>query len=402
MKFTVGSHQLSSRLAIISRVIPSGGKSGATSAITNDVLMEIAEGKLRLTGTDGETRLSLMLPIQIEEGDECSVCIRPEHLLLPLKELAPQELTFDIDPETLRIGVRYLNGHFDFVGQDAENYPKSEALVESATSVELPTAVLTRGLSYTDYATSPDTSRPLFGGVHIELEKDLISFAATDGFMMALYKNRTISLPEAMNGGQRTLTLPAKPISLIKMLFTGSALDHPAGDEEASGEGGSPESVRMTIYVNYATFEREDMRLECRLISGKYPNCESVIPKDNDKSIIADRTQLLSAMRRVSIFADDTTKLVNMVLTENQLQLDAKDLGYSTAAQELLPVSYDGEGSFEIAFSAAHFVKILSVLPGEHVELLLGDHAHAAILKPHDADEEGDETVIAVDMPLLL
>jgi DNA polymerase-3 subunit beta len=198
---------------------------------------------------------------------------------------------------------------------------------------------------------------------------------------------------------KQSFTLPAKPVSLIKTLFTGNAIE---SGEKGESDAATPidDTIRITVYVNYATFEREDMRLQCRLLEGKYPNCESVIPKDNDKSIIADRGQLLSAFRRVSIFANDATKLVNLVLSSGQLQLDAKDLGYSTSAQEQLTVNYTGEEKFEIAFSAMHFTKILSILPSEHVEILLGDRAHAAIITPQEKDD--DESIIAVDMPLLI
>ncbi len=373
MKFTVGSQQLSSRLSIISRVIPSSGKTGGTSAIINDILFEIKGGIIRMTGTDGETRLTLSLRTQSHEGEDYTICIRPEHLLLPLKELPAQDLTFDIDTDNQHINVRYNNGHFDFVGQDATNYPEVEALDDQSTVL------------------------------HIDINKEQIAFSATDGYMMALYKNRSVQLTDAPES--KSFTLPGKPVSLIKLLFTHRGNDSTPETEGADSETeiSSPEledTIRVTVYVNYATFEREDMRLQCRLLDGKYPNCESVIPQDNDKSIIADRSQLLAAFRRVSIFANDATKLVNLVLTPNQLQLDAKDLGYSTSAQETLPVNYSGTEKFEIAFSAIHLIKILNILPGNEVELLLGDRAHAAIITPQERDEE--ETIIAVDMPLLI
>lgn len=403
MKFTVGSQQLSSRLSIISRVVPSSSKTGGTSAIINDILFEIKGGILRMTGTDGETRLTLSLRTQTHEGEDYTICIRPEHLLLPLKELPAQDLTFDIDTDNQHINVRYNNGHFDFVGQDASNYPDVAALEEQSTVLDLPTSVFSRGLTYTDYAVSVEDTRPLLGGVHIDISQEQISFAATDGYMMALYKNKSVQLTESPES--KSFTLPGKPVSLIKLLFTHRS---PGTTSDVEGaEGASEETaptledtIRVTVYANYATFEREDMRLQCRLLDGKYPNCESVIPQDNDKSIIADRSQLLAAFRRVSIFANDATKLINLVLTPNQLQLDAKDLGYSTSAQETLPVNYSGTEKFEIAFSALHLIKILSILPGNDVELLLGDRAHAAIITPQERDE--DETIIAVDMPLLI
>lgn len=398
MKFTVGSQQLSSRLSIISRVIPSSNKTGGSSSITNDILFEIQGNTLRLTGTDGETRLSLSLRLRAHEGEDYSICIRPEHLLLPLKELSAQDLSFDIDTDNQHINVRYLNGHFDFVGQDASNYPEVTALEDESTVLELPAEVFTRGFAYTDYAVSVEENRPLLGGVHIDINSDEIAFAATDGYMMALYKNRDITLADE-GAETKGFTLPGKPISLIKLLFTHHTPD-PTEEETESEAPGLSDTIRVTVYANYATFEREDMRLQCRLLDGKYPNCESVIPKNNDKSIIADRAQLLAAFRRVSIFANDTTKLINLVITDNNLQLDAKDLGYSTSAQEQLPISYSGTEKFEIAFSALHFIKILSILPGEHVEILLGDRAHAAIITPQDKGEE--ETIVSVDMPLLI
>lgn len=406
MKFTVGSQQLYSRLSILSRVIPSANKSGGTSTIINDALFDIQGSVLTMTGTDGETRLSLSLRLRSHEGENGRICIRPENLLLPLKELAAQDLAFDVDFEKFDVNVQHRFGHFEFVGQDAANYPAVAPLERESTKLELPTDIFARGLTYTDYAVSLEDTRPLLTGVHIDLDNKAISFAATDGYMMALYRNSSITI-DLPDGESRSITLPGKPVSLIKLLFTHHGDDEEQAKQEEIADtlSAAPaqeinDTIMLTVYVNYATIEKEDMRLQCRLLEGKYPNYESVIPANNDKVLTADRSLLLSALRRVSIFSDEHTKMTNMIFTENSLELDAKNIDYFTAAQEQLPISFTGTDRLEIAFSALHFIRILSILPGEHVEVSLGDRAHPALITPEGTDEE--ETIIAIVMPLLI
>jgi DNA polymerase-3 subunit beta len=175
--------------------------------------------------------------------------------------------------------------------------------------------------------------------------------------------------------------MPKKPLNLLRTLLAGK------------------DSVNVEFNETNARFKFEDTILVCRLIDGKYPNYEAVIPKQNPNKLTMSRTVLLNSVKRVSIFSSKTTHQVRLKITGSELQLSAEDLDFANEATERLTCQYDGE-DIEIGFNSVFLIEMLSNLKTEEINLELSEPNRAGILKPVEMDE--NEDILMLVMPVML
>ena len=187
---------------------------------------------------------------------------------------------------------------------------------------------------------------------------------------------------DAKSSGLATFIMPKKPLNLLKSLL--------ASDD-----------VEVTVEFNEtnARFSFADTTLVCRLIDGKYPNYDAVIPKQNPNKLTIDRNAFLNSVKRVSIFSSKTTHQVRLKITGSELQLSAEDLDFANEANERLTCQYEGE-DIEIGFNAIFLLEMLNNLNTEEVTLELSEPNRAGILKPHGQEEEED--ILMLVMPVML
>ena len=149
-----------------------------------------------------------------------------------------------------------------------------------------------------------------------------------------------------------------------------------------------------------AKFTFDDTTLICRLIDGKYPNYEAVIPKENPNKLIIDRSQFLSSVRRVSIFSNKTTHQVRLKIAGAELNISAEDIDYSNKAEERLTCSYQGD-DMQIGFNSRFLTEMLNNLNANEVQLEMSLPNRAGILTPVDGLDEGEKITMLV-MPVML
>lgn len=375
MKFTILSDLLKDQLQLVGRVVPSKNNG---LAIVEFALVEIKGNKISLSTTDMETRICSHFDLNSMEGDDFSFCVRVRQLLEPLREIPNQMLEFELNEEDYVMKCKYNNGFFSFPVVQGSDFPGVKAVDGEALKVAMPIANFYEGLESTIFATSADEVRPIMTGVHLDIRPEHITFVATNGFMLSYYRHSMLDIN--VEERQR-YTLLRKPAQLLLQTL----------DKEDEG------SIDLELYGNYVLFRTETLELQCRLLEGKYPNYETVIPPDNDKFLEADRLQLLAATRRVSVFANKGLTLVSFDFSPNQLVLKANDNDFSTMAEESLPVSFSAEEA-RFSFRAEHLIQTLSVMQSENVMMKIGDASRAALLQPVDG-EAGVEFVVAL-MPL--
>lgn len=373
MKFTILSDELREQLQMVGRVI-----SGKSLAIMEFALFEIKGDKLSLTATDGETRIRVKMDLPEKEGDDISFCVRVKQLLEPVREIPNQMIRFELDTDKYELNGKYNNGFFAFPVVSGDDFPEVSPLDGSKLELKMPLPNFIEGLENTLYATSMDDVRPIMTGVHMDIRPDNITFVGTNGFLLSYYRH---SLLELDLEEPYKVTLQRKPAQLLAQVLSKS-----------------DEVMEMEFYGNYAKFRTERIELLCRLLEGKYPNYETVIPKENDKILEADRLQLLAATRRVAVFANKGMDLVSFEFAPTQLTLKSSDVDFSTNAEEVVPVSFsDTEARF--SFRSEHLIQILSVLPSQNIVMKIGDAARAALISPVEV-EAGVEIVVAV-MPFV-
>ena len=376
MKFSILSDYLKEHLDIVNRVIAPKNQ----LSIMEYVLFEIKDKEMTLTATDGETRILTSVELESKEGEDISFCVRARQLLEPLKEIPNLSMTFEIDLEKLVLEGFYGLGNFSFPFLKGDEFPGSEALTSDCVKVEMPLATFSDGLESTIYAASVEEVRPIMTGIHMDIRPEHFSFVATNGFLLALYRHSALDLGVS----ERTqVTIQRKPADLLRALFA---------------KGAEDDVMSLEIYHNFAVFRTPTMELQCRLLEGRYPNYETVIPTDNDKELVADRDQLLAATSRVKVFADKGMQLVSFDFTPTQLTLKASDSDFSTSAEETIPVSFSAD-SARFAFRADHVIQILRAMQTKEVSMKIGDSARAALVSPIGG-EVGVEITVAM-MPLM-
>ena len=373
MKFIASSTTMLNHLQAISRVI----NSKSTLPILDCFLLDLKANKLTLTAADSETRLETWIEVSGVEG-EGSLAINAKNLLDPLRELPDQPLTFEINDETLEVFIYYHNGKYNFVGLKCDEYPLPKPLKEETSmSIKIEAETLLSGIHKTVFATADDELRPVMNGIYFDITSDDLTFVASDGHKLVRFTTN-----EAKGDGRSSFILPKKPANLLKNLLP-----------KESGE------VVVNFDENNAYIKMETYTMVCRFVEGRYPNYNSVIPKDNPNQITLDRLNLLNALKRVSVFSNPSIGLVKLQLSDNNIIITAQDIDFLTAAEESLECTYSGS-VMNIGFKASFLIEILDNIPSPDVHIELSDPSRAGLILP--VEKEESEDMLTLLMPMML
>ena len=372
MKFIVSSTGLFSHLQAISRAINSKN----SLPILDCFLLELIDGKLTITASDSETTLSTSLEVNEWSGDG-RFAISSKTILDALKEIPEQPLTFDINLERLEITVLYQNGQYNMMVQNADEYPQAPALNDDAVRVSLGADVLLTGVNRALFAAGEDELRPVMNGVYLDITTEDITFVASDGHK--LVRNKTFA---AKGNEKAAFILPKKPATLIKNLLSKEQGDVQIGFDDRN-----------------AVFTMENYSMTSRLIEGRYPNYNSVIPQNNPHRATIDRLMFISALRRVSVFSSASSSLIKLSLSTDRIQISAQDIDFSTSAEETLICGYEGN-PMSIGFKSTFLIDILNNMSSDEIVMELADPSRAGVIVP--VEQEENEDVLMLLMPMML
>ena len=237
--------------------------------------------------------------------------------------------------------------------------------------------VLLNAINKTIFCTADDELRPVMNGINFDLTEDHITLVATDAHRLVRYNNYAIKSPEPVS-----FILPKKPANVLRTVLT--------KDEE---------EVKITFGQKNARFEFDRTLIICRQIEGRYPNYNGVIPQNNSNCVIIDRLNLLAACKRTAVFANNTTALLKLELTENNLTISAQDIDFSTSAEESIQCSYSGN-PIAIGFKGTILSELLGNVDSSEVEIRLMDSTRAGLILPTENEE--NEDLLMLLMPMLL
>lgn len=371
MKFIISSTTLLRGLQKVSGVLGTNN----TLPILEDFLFELNEDKLRVTASDLETTISVTLTTTMSEGP--GVIAIPAKMLLDIMKTLP-ELPVTITIEGTSIGIFAGEGKYKLIGHQSDEFPQIPVM-ENTISLDLNSALLVNAFNKTLFATGNDELRPVMSGVLFEIKNDNITFVATDAHKLVRYRRSDFSCET-----ETSIILPKKPLSHLKNVMT--------EDEEVI--------VKVEINETNIKLEFDDIVLICRLIDGKYPNYEAVIPVQNPYKLTIDRKTLLNAIRRVSIFGSKSTHQVRFKITGQELLLTAEDLDYSSEAKERLSCSYHGD-DIEIGFNSRFMQEMLNTLEPERIIIELSAPNRAGIILSEREDDDPEDVLMLI-MPVML
>ena len=372
MRFNVSSTALASRLSALGRVINSKN----SLPILGDFLFEVIDGRLRLTASDSEVVMQTVMELNESDGDG-RFCVPNHDLSEAVKGISEQPITFEVDQQANIAKISYQNGMFSLPIENADEFPQSQQIGEGATTINIPTQVLADNVNRSLFATAQDELRPVMNGIYFDLTPDCLAIVASDGHK--LVRNKVLSIRADQPAA---FILPKKPASLLKTVL---------------GKQGGDVVIRFddrNAEINY-----EEGVIICRLIEGRYPNYNSVIPQSNPNQITVDRLGLLSALRRVQPFSNDSSNLIRFHVENGMLQLDAEDYDFSKTATERMTCDYNGM-PMSIGFKGSSFIEILSNFDCDQVIIQLADPSRAGLVLPSEQPENQD--VLMLMMPMLI
>lgn len=372
MKIKVSSATLFSRLTSINRVLNSKN----SYPILDCYLFETKGSEMSITASDSETTLVTTVGL-IESDTDARFCIKAKTIQDSLKEIADQPVTFDINLDTMNIYGEYQNGQFTIMGERADEYPAPLTPSGDTQTFSLPQNALLSGINHTLFATADDEIRPVMTGVYFDFTPECLVFVGTDGRKLVRLKNNTVK-----SETQVGFILPKKPANILKSLLQKS--ENPA---------------ELSFSDKVACVQTPEFTMTCRLIDGRYPNYNSVIPANNPFKATIDRAALVSTLKRVLVFCSQSSAQVKLAFNNNVLTVSGKDIDFSTSAEERIICDYTSP-AMNIGFKGTLLLDILGNLDSTEVTFELADPGRAGLILP--AEQKETEEVLMLLMPMML
>ena len=365
MKFAIDKNSLQTVLLHISKIVP--GRS--TMPILNCALFTVTSNALFIKTTNLDTYISSQ--IDIISGEDGSTCIPVIKLNEILSALPDCELSFSISLNG-KITISNNIGNYTIMAHDPEEFP-SEPLLDSINDIDIKAETLKNIIKSTLYAASKDDLKPVLQGVLFNMEDKNITAVATDG-------HRLVKISVAIeNNYNQQVIVPRK--------FLSALLDNIKDDE----------NVKLQLSENHIMVQLTNINIISRIIKDKYPDFESVIPYENNKEINIDRNDLISALKRVSIFSNKTTKQITLSFSDGEAVISTEDPDNVTSAKESIQCDYRGD-NIVVGYNAVFLLEVLKNQTTTEIIIKLENSLTAGIFLSNPTEE--DKTTLL--MPIRL
>lgn len=369
MKFVISSSVLSSRLMTIGRVIVQKN----TIPILDCFCFDIQGTTLTITASDNDTTLTAKAELN-ECDSDVRFAVNAKTLQDAIKEIPDQPLECYLNTESYELTVEYQNGQYKLMGQSAEEYPTPAISDETRLEFDLECQKLVPSITRCMIAAANDTLRPQLNTICFDIHSQEVSLVSSNGNQLALTK---LAMPELNAEG--SYLLGTRPASLLKGML-------------AKAEG----NVHFSIGQRTVIVHTEEYSLTSRLVEGRFPNYRSVIPQDNPNIVTVNRLALVSALRRVLVFANAQAVLVKFRLGPNTMNISSQDIDFGKSAEENMLCDYMGT-PMRIAFKGSVLLDLINNIEGDDITLKLSDPSRAGLIVP--AKQKEGEEVLMLIMP---
>ena len=369
MKFVISSSVLSSRLMTIGRVIVQKN----TIPILDCFCFDIQGTTLTITASDNDTTLTAKAELN-ECDSDVRFAVNAKTLQDAIKEIPDKPLECYLNSESYELTVEYQNGQYKLMGQSAEEYPTPAISDETRLEFDLECQKLVPSITRCMIAAANDTLRPQLNTICFDIHSQEVSLVSSNGNQLALTK---LAMPELNAEG--SYLLGTRPASLLKGML-------------AKAEG----NVHFSLGQRTAIVHTEEYSLTSRLVEGRFPNYRSVIPQDNPNIVTVNRLALVSALRRVLVFANAQAVLVKFRLGPNTMNISSQDIDFGKSAEENMLCDYMGT-PMRIAFKGSVLLDLINNIEGDDITLKLSDPSRAGLIVP--AKQKEGEEVLMLIMP---
>lgn len=368
MKFSTSSTDLLKHLQIAGGAI----STNPVLPILEDFLFTIKDNQLKITASDLETTIITTMDIMAESNG--AIAVPAKILIETLKALPEQPVSFEVDEETNGISVISAYGKYKLSGENGSDFPETPSLVDG-NEIEILGGVLSQAIANTIFATSNDELRPAMTGVYFQIEPNQITFVATDAHKLVKFASGVSN-----NDVSSAFIVPKKALNMLR-----SSLH-------------TNEPVKISFNKSNVFFAFGNFQMACRLIDGRFPDYNAVIPVNNPNLLTIRRADFLSSIKRIAIYANKTTNQVLFKINQDSMNISSKDLDFSNEAEETINCTYTGN-PIQISFNAKFLIEMLNVLSADDIKMELSVPNRAGIIKP--ADEEDNIDLLMLVMPVM-
>jgi DNA polymerase III subunit beta len=371
MKFAITRENLQAGLAAVAGSVPTR----TTLPVLSNLLLEGEDGGVRLSGTDLDTAVSVLIPAEVEEAGALTAPARKLQEIA--RELSPAPVHVTTEGDTIQL----VSGRtrFRLNGLPKDEFPAfPQVRFERDSAWKITGAELSLMISHVAFAVSTEETRPILNGVLWQLGEGEMRMVATNGHRLA---KMTIAREGDAQGAAGDLIVHPRALQQVEKLFKPSDI------------------VEVARSENHLAFQGEGVQIFTRLIEGPYPNYEQVIPKDNDKTLVVDKASLTGAVRRMAIVASDQTHRIRMSLGGPMVRFSVQtpDLG---EANEEVPVEFSGD-PLEIGFNASYLLELLRYMPTDEVRMSFKAPERAATMEPIGNEDTPDYFCLVMPLRLL-
>ena len=311
-----------------------------------------------LTITTSDLEVTTIVKLEVESVENGTIAVPHSTLLNLLKTFNNETITLSALNNTLTITAS--SGEYQLAYDDANDYPSTPSVEEQGT--EINSTDLQQSISKVLFATANDDLRPTLSGVYFD-----------NGFIVATDAHKLVKVESTINGN---FILPKKASQQLKNLL--------------------PKDTNVTLQYNQtnALFSFDNITIITRLIDGKYPNYEAVIPKENPNRLSINRQEFISVLKRMEVFANKQTNQIRLDLSDFEVLISSEDVDYRSRAKETLDAVYSGE-PMAIGVNAKFLVEMLNSLNCDEVYLDMSEPNRAILIN-------GEEGVLELIMPVML
>ena len=377
MRFTTNAKQLSETLVNMNRVINTKN----VIPILADIVFTVKDDNLTLKASDSEVVMETTIALTDCEG-EGSFAINGKDVMEAVKNLPDNPLTFSMEENDKVVKIDYFSGVFTLPIDNIVDYPVQPQLngndIKNFTITE---GLLQENIARTLFATADDDLRPVMNGIYFDLTTEHLAVVASDGH--TLVRNRILTIKAENDSEVGSFILPKKPANILKSIL----------------HRGEEKNITVSFDDKRTIIATENFTLQCRLIEGRYPNYNAVIPQNNPNIVLVDRNTLVNALKRVTPFSNNSSQLVRISVESGKLTLTTEDYDYSKTATERMACDYNGT-AMSIGLKGPKTIEILGNMTSAEIQMELADPSRAALIKP--SEQPADMDILMLQMPMLL
>ncbi len=325
-----------------------------TLPVLGNVLVNAGKKLVKLTATDLEVELQAQVNVAVTEPGDITL---PARKLLDICRTLPDEAELDISVKNDRAVVRSGKSRFTLATLPAGEFPLIDK-IKSANRISLPQSELLRLIERTSFAMAQQDVRYYLNGLMLEPAAGVLRAVATDGHRLALCEIEA----DTGEAGEQQVIVPRKGVQELQRLL-----------EDADS------AAQVEIGSNHIRITTDELRFTSKLIDGRFPDYQRVIPKKVEKQLVVDRELLRQALTRTSILSNEKYRGIRLDVSKNIIKIQAHNPEQEEAVEEI-DARYDDENLI-VGFNVTYLLDVLNVLGQTEVEIFLNDANSSALIQ---------------------